>query len=265
MWRLQPRKHNRYLIWLPWISLALVPHLVLLMMFAMPTTRQTYHVSLGSYAQGRQYLPVVFVPQVSRVKQNTVVAAQPVAQPKTKKPVAQLKKPAANKQAVLNKGVSVAKSPAKTPPAKKHERVVNKKIELPKVAPKHDEKPKPQAALAKAPEPPKAPVAPTPQTVEQVAAPQEAMYVGREQLTVLEIENHIHTIVGEKWRPPASLKPGLSCQIKLIINALGIVTETSIARSSGVAVFDIAARQACKELEKIPGITAETELYITLD
>lgn len=88
-----------------------------------------------------------------------------------------------------------------------------------------------------------------PETHEQIITEplDDVIYVNKETYQTLEIAQQLQEAIGKQWSPPAGMRSGLVCQVRVTINAQGKATALEVLEKSGVAVFDMAARKALLE------------------
>jgi len=66
----------------------------------------------------------------------------------------------------------------------------------------------------------------------------------------------------QKWQPPIGVSPDCTCDISFFVNKEGIIQNLKMAKSSGVMMFDISARQALFAM-KMPQWTYGKPLIIS--
>lgn len=71
---------------------------------------------------------------------------------------------------------------------------------------------------------------------------------GGADFNALYIQEYIQKEVAHVWKPPHGLQKKLACTIKVLIDWNGNVIDVNITESSGVLVYDIAARTAASAL-----------------
>ncbi len=80
------------------------------------------------------------------------------------------------------------------------------------------------------------------------AAGQEVVYVGREEMEALQLQEYIQQEMAQHWSPPPGMPKESACTIKISIGFDGSITDLDVEQSSGVLVFDSAARKAASHL-----------------
>ncbi|KKP95237.1 MAG: hypothetical protein US03_C0007G0060 [candidate division TM6 bacterium GW2011_GWF2_36_131] len=75
----------------------------------------------------------------------------------------------------------------------------------------------------------------------------EPIVLGQEEFEALQIYQEVHTELSRYWHPPAGLHPKKSTILLLHIGEKGEVLQTEVEQSSGVLVYDIAARMAVEK------------------
>lgn len=182
------------------------------------------------------------------------------------------KKSSAKKDAIMAK-----KKPAKQQPTKKEKELAKKEIK-PKIEPQVAKQEAPakvapaDAAPASAaieltqeniqPAPLALDAATQQQLVTAVDADQDVMYVGREDLAILEMYEQLQREVVRCWRPPVGLGAQLACTIAVKIDWQGQVEASMVAQSSGVLAYDISARSSITTMT-FPRSTYGKEIILT--
>jgi len=163
-----------------------------------------------------------------KAKKATVVAQakpQKKIETKKKKPKKEVKKVAENK---------------KSSPQTKS---VKKKVTQAKPVPKKIEKPQ------------------VVQSVQPISE-QAPVYVGQVQMEALRMQDEMHAVISEHWKPPVGLSKDLVCVLKILVDWNGAVKQTTVHESSGVLVYDVSARTAVAHASA-PKSTYGKEFYIT--
>jgi outer membrane biosynthesis protein TonB len=86
------------------------------------------------------------------------------------------------------------------------------------------------------------------QPAESVAAGDEKLYVGREELEALHLQQEIQQEIERHWKPPAGLASNITCQVRALVGWDGKVQEVKIEKGSGVLVFDVHARSVARAI-----------------
>ena len=259
MWHWQPRKRKHFFVWGHLFFCISLLHVVFLSpFFIFAQKKSAFHLSVHKNPLDRT-LPVVFLPLRASV---AVQRVRPVAVAQTSKKVevAQNKKPAPKAQA--------AKSPLKTVLAQAAQ--INKKKEIAHVKKIEPKKPEIKQAKLEKIQPEVAPkeeikqeIVAAPITQPDIMSTVDAIYIGRQELEQLAIEQYIQQEIGIHWRPPQGLSDQLSCEIKLVIGGNGTIAESFVAKSSGVLVYDIAAESALLHVAHLPAWAHNKEFFIT--
>ena len=74
------------------------------------------------------------------------------------------------------------------------------------------------------------------------------LYVGQQEMEALQVQEYIQQEMAQHWSPPAGMRKDLSCIIKVCIAFDGTIASMSFEQSSGVLLFDGAARRAVAQL-----------------
>ncbi len=93
---------------------------------------------------------------------------------------------------------------------------------------------------------------PVPQATETIlpeaAASNEPIYVGREELEALVVQQEIQKEIEQRWHPPIGISPETTCQVRALIGWDGAIKEVKMEKSSGVLVFDVHARSVTQAI-----------------
>lgn len=87
------------------------------------------------------------------------------------------------------------------------------------------------------------------QTINSPEVEQEILYVTSSTYQELELTQELHKAIGAHWSPPVGMPDGLQCKIRVKVTSDGMVQSLEVVEKSGVAVFDMAARQALQAAE----------------
>lgn len=195
-------------------------------------------------------IPVIIMPFEKRV---AITPAKKVNAPaKAAKPV---KKAAPKTVMVQEKQIKVVK----TEPIKQ----IKEKSKAVKIEPKKEVKKQDEKKELKKEE--VIPVAPVEQKSELAVRPEsvpEAIYVGRDQADLLELQELIQQEATLQWRPPVGFAKELVCILKVLIDWQGAVASVVVEQSSGVLAYDSSARMAVAHMQ-IPRGAYTKELCIT--
>ena len=145
-----------------------------------------------------------------------------------------------------------------------------KSEQKPPLVPKHAEKvTEPENKQPSTPSPlvpPSAQIQSSTHASEQITgtmnAIENAIFIGQDDLAALQAQQAISHDIAEHFKPPAGLKKGLQCQLKLMVEPQGRIVVT-IEQSSGVKLFDIQARLALQKITVASWLHGK-ELRITL-
>lgn len=91
---------------------------------------------------------------------------------------------------------------------------------------------------------------------------EEIVYIGQDDKIMLEAYQEIEQQLMGIWVPPLGLDEGLECTISVALDQQGKVQETKIVQSSHIITYDIAARNAAKDI-RYPKIFHGKECTIT--
>gem|GEM_PF-2363165 len=115
------------------------------------------------------------------------------------------------------------------------------------------------------------PIKPIPQVVQQSepivppvnqsaidAAGQEVVYVGQEEMEALQLQEYIQQEMAQHWSPPPGIPKESNCTIKISVGFDGTINDLDMEQSSGVLLFDSAARRAASQLTPPPWAYGKT-------
>jgi len=282
MLRWQPKKLSRKLcLFAEIIALTFLLHAVVVFFFFVifKSNNTPFHMEISKTAKKKQ---IIFVPgripvpqttkkatQTPNAKSSSMIAKKNVAPPAKKIPpkkVTPQKSVAASKP---NKSTTLKPAPQKQlvkkavprPPVKKAPppKPVKKPEPIKKEVVKPAEKPKPQTE--KKPEPIPVPVKEKENTVENLPlqqAKEEISANADEQvfdedvvyvpLVLARMYCALQEEISSQWKPPVGLAKDLECQISIELAADGTVLKSAVNESSGVLVYDVAARSAVRKI-----------------
>ena len=260
MWRWRRKilhKPRRKIFWAKLLLVSLVGHafLLFLLLFAYKGHNFSYNITI-SRAIVRSGAPVVFLPWCKSIKQASVSGARKnvVHKPVIKKVAATKKKTTIS--APIPKKKVAKKTPPKKPASKKNPtKVVQKKKPVPK---KKEEKkqqvakktPSKKILPQKVEQKPKHSVNKEKQVVATSGQQERApIYVGRVEMEAMRMQDEMQTQVHKNWKPPVGLSKDLVCVLKVLVDWSGRAQETLVESSSGVLMYDIAARTAVARMQ----------------
>jgi outer membrane biosynthesis protein TonB len=201
-------------------------------------------VVFRSLPAGRHYAGIA---KQSALKTNTV-PAQPKKEIKPTMTVAHL--------AAKKENVAVPKKPQKKKKTSAKKVVAAKKAVPKKVEKKKEELVKPIIAQQKSPEKPApeiAPVAPLIPAHADAAVGQEleelSLMVGADAQTVAAAHEFqlLQEEIAQYWHPPAGIDNSRPCVVKICVGFDGKPFDIEISKSSGVLMYDVAARTALRQ------------------
>lgn len=76
---------------------------------------------------------------------------------------------------------------------------------------------------------------------------EEPIILGQEEFEAMQIYQSVHAEIAQHWHPPAGLHPQKSVILLATVDGKGTVTKTQLEQSSGVLVYDMAARMAVQQ------------------
>jgi outer membrane biosynthesis protein TonB len=79
--------------------------------------------------------------------------------------------------------------------------------------------------------------------------------LGREDLKEMQLVEQVYELLHSSWKVPKGLSSNLSCDIQFFVDGKGTVGQLKVVRSSGIILFDIAARNA------VSSSTFKTNMY----
>lgn len=179
---------------------------------------------------------------------NKTVAAAPAPAPKEAPPETALSKSKEPKVAIAKaKKAEKTKKEAKPKKEKPKDKSKLAKIEPKKLQEKKPEPPPPVIAQAVAVQN----VEPVTDQIasEQLAAGENVVYVGQHEYEALEVQREIQQEAQKWWKAPPGVGADAACQVVVHIDHEGKIRELTIAKGSGVLMFDVRARQAVSQME----------------
>lgn len=264
MWRLLHKNVSKQqYIRAQFILFSLLIHVVLIgpLLFIEFIPYKTYYLQANRSHIDDQ-AKVVLMPLVKRVNQQPVKAA--ISTVKKSQPV----KKAKPKTTIKKEPVKRTKPQQKAQPKPKP-KPQPKPQSKPKQAPKKvQQKPIAKKAVHKAPQK-MVKKNTSNQTASAAAASKQPAqqsdenirYVGREELEEIQMQEIITEKLVERWKPPVGLSKDLFCEVKMIVDAQGVVKQVCVHKASGVLIYDVSARLAAQGIE-LPQWARGKEFYI---
>lgn len=77
---------------------------------------------------------------------------------------------------------------------------------------------------------------------------QNVLYVGQQEMDALQMHDYIQQEMAQHWSPPSGMRKNISCTIKVMIGFDGTISNIDVEQSSGVLIFDGAAKRAATQL-----------------
>ena len=93
-------------------------------------------------------------------------------------------------------------------------------------------------------------------------AAKNVLYVGQAEMEALQVQEYIQQEMAQHWSPPAGIRSDAECILKVIIGHDGEIAQIIIEKTSGILLFDGAARRAASQLQP-PQWAYGKELAIT--
>jgi TonB family protein len=81
-----------------------------------------------------------------------------------------------------------------------------------------------------------------------IQAAENVLYVGQQEMDALQLQDYIQHEMAQHWSPPAGMRNDLSCIVKITVAFDGTIQTLEIEQSSGVMLFDDAAKRAAWKL-----------------
>ena len=76
----------------------------------------------------------------------------------------------------------------------------------------------------------------------------DVLYVGQQEMDALQMQDYIQQEMAQHWSPPAGMRKNIFCVIKITIAFDGSISAIEVEQSSGVLIFDGAAKRAASQL-----------------
>lgn len=89
-----------------------------------------------------------------------------------------------------------------------------------------------------------------PQTIQNsdLPASEDVLYVGQQEMDALQMQDYIQKEMAQHWSPPVGMRNDISCEVKIMVACDGTIQKLEIDQSSGVMLFDDAAKRAAWKL-----------------
>ena len=241
------------------ISITVVGHLFCLFaLFVLYKDNAPYHVTISTMIDANA--PILFMPMHKSIKAATVNKY------KTGTPTAPVSGIAPLPPAPKKVTTLAAPAPkAKIPTQKKAKAVSSKKQKKEnKIVEPVQKKvvPEPPEVLKKIETPQETPLEKAVDTNMLASSEPDAIYVGQQEMEALQLQEFIQREIAQHWMPPPGMPKETSCIIKVTIAFDGNSASADIQQSSGVLIFDGAARKAALKLQP-PKWTYGKELLLT--
>lgn len=259
MWRLLlPKQHKKISLWAPIVSCALIIHLIVFMSIFFLYRHDVYEIALTVSKLGA---PVVFrsLPRRRTLEKG----AQKNSNFLTKKnqPISK-KAPMSLAQLASKKPTSIPKKNTKKKPLTKNKKIVTpqKKKQVAKLLPEKKEPEKKKDEPIKAVVPDSLPIktvqAPSaiPSEVAQKGINQDlnelSLTIDADAQTMAAMEEFqlLQEEILHYWHPPAGIDNKRPCLVHATVGFDGKTSRIEIAESSGVLMYDIAARSAMHQI-----------------
>ena len=88
------------------------------------------------------------------------------------------------------------------------------------------------------------------------------VYVGREDLEALQLQQAICSEISEHWRPPRGVSKEKACIVRMLVDWQGAVKSITVEKPSGIAMYDVSVRKALLSMT-VPQAAWGKELSIT--
>lgn len=248
MWRWLQSGHKTDRLWKHIVTACTALHgLVLVMLFLVYRGDvASYTISTSSTLTSQQVILLPMYKVVGDKRSQVAAPAQPLAQAiDTQKITVERKTPIKEEKATTlaatPKKKAAAKKAKKKPKKSREKKSKNKPIKKEKIKEKKVEAPKPVVEPA-----PQVPVQQSVENQKAVSLPadaQEAIYVGQLELEALQLQEAVQRELQTYWKPPIGHR-GLTCNVTVMVDWQGVISEITIAQSSGVLMFDMSAEQA---------------------
>ena len=256
MWFWQHKNvRKQYALWAQLLFASAVAHFFFLCGFFFMYHGDTVELFLHINARNLEGAPVVFrtvVPQrqtIQRPPVKKVAKAVPQKTPRQVKKVVQ-KKVVPPKPKPIPKTTVAQKKPVQKPAAPKKE--------VPKVAankqmqqkPTQPTKPKtPEKQVVQTAKPKLNPTAEKQKKeVEQIAVTPSTLTTQQDVVGIPEYVFAFQQQIAQKFTPPIGIASDAQCQIKMMISWEGAMQDVTVEQSSGILMYDVAARSAVHKL-----------------
>jgi len=184
---------------------------------------------------------IVFMPLYKSLQKPVLIHAEKVQEKNGAQENAPKEAARAVFQEASNKKDKIKKIAAPKKDSKKTKKNVQAAKPVPKpVIKKIVEPVAPKVAEKKVEEPIQAPV--------EHSAAENTLLVGQQEMNALMQYQEIQAQMKEHWAPPLGMSPDLVCVIVIAVDKAGAITQMNVEKSSGVLLFDTAARKAVKKI-----------------
>ncbi len=103
-----------------------------------------------------------------------------------------------------------------------------------------------------------------PDAKKEVQSNEQRIITSAPELEQLAMYEFISCTIGPRWKPPCCGDSKTECQVKFSVGQDGKIVTIEIAKSSGILLFDIAARNACEIMQSFPAWARLKEFCITM-
>lgn len=241
---------------------------IIFMPFHKVVNAHRIHGQLSTSIGAVKATTVTLAPSVHKKKASTALVAAEKEKKAAKKVKEQKRKERKLKEQQLKE--KKAKEHEKLKRAEKKKRQEERKKEKEKEEIKKQEEPKKEEIIKPEPELPQ-PV-PQPQLEQQVGTagavgdqpvgPIDPVYMGQVEMEEMNRQEELQQVITQYWRPPVGLQEGLECTLTFVVDADGNAAQVEIQKTSGVLVYDMAARMAVAQMQ-MPQWARGKELSIT--
>lgn len=176
--------------------------------------------------------PVVFLPLYKRIAPKKALKSQKTIDKKKDIIEPKLSNEGKAKPAKIDKATTIVQAAPKKAKPQKKEKQELVKPEPAKIVP--ERKGEKEIALT--------------QNAAQQSNETDIQYIGRDDLNALQMQEFINQEIGNHWNPPLGVPSDAFCEIKVIVNWQGALSDCKISKASKVIIFDISARKAVKAM-----------------
>jgi len=248
MLRWQHKNGRNARIWMRFLLISALLHGVLLVGILFVYSDRVSHYALTMSATLTPAATVVVLaPSKGGTSANAVQSARQVAvsQPTTQiiKQIPPKKSPPVAKKAVKKKKKMAA--PVQKKPVKKSPAVEKKKPKVPeKKAPELKKVEDTQIKKSVVPEQQKAANIPPSENSLAAVPPSDTIAIAYADARLVHQYTVLQQELSKHWAPPPGVGDDCMCQLTVCLDRAGVVEDVRIEQSSGVLIFDIAARSA---------------------